>query len=549
MSYPVADRRRSRHVSFVSEPLENRVLMAAQAAVTTTGLPDVVRGTVVNTYTLSNGTAEQTPLAGWTVYEDENNNGAFDRAFEAGVRTDVDGTFALDVADEGGAVQSTSVRVAPRGGRWTVPAAQVVTAATAQAVTFATRMLSPVVIDLLVAYTPAAARDADAPIADKVRGMVRDANRVFANSDTNARINLLDLQATTYRESGRISTDLTRLQRSNDDSLDEVAERRQEIGADLVTLLTSFASTNGNTIGLAYQYDRTATNNAQYAANVVALQGTRSDGFTLAHEIGHNLGAGHDLANSDGDATAPYAQGYRFFGNDNVRYRDIMAYDPGTELPIFSDPDFVYAGRPAGSAATADNARIVAETAPIAASYRRRRLDPAADDNPAASPARPDLLASAVRAVRSASWRAGERVDASVRVLNEGDARVSRTVAVELYLSDDDTIDASDRRIARKSRSLSLGEARGRTFEFEDVRLSDRILTGTYRLLARVDAGDRVREADETNNVGLGPTVRVRGEDPPVVAQALPFSMARVVDRTVAAIVSGAASEDEAELV
>jgi len=506
----------------VAEPLEGRTLLAAQV------LPDVVQGSVANAYVLSGGVAEQTPLAGWTVYEDANNNGAFDRGLEPWSQTDLDGTFTLDLFPNAAPGAAATVRVVPRTG-WATPAAQVVSssAAAVAPLAFQTAMLSPVVIDLLIAYTADAAAESFEPIADRAREMVRYANRVLANSDANARVNLLDLKATAYRESGRISTDLTRLQRPSDGHLDDVTSRRESVGADLAVLLTSFAATGGSTVGLAYQYDRSAPNNAQYAMSVVAVRGTNADGMTLAHEIGHNLGAGHDRESSDGEVTAPYARGYRFYGDDGIEYRDAMAYDPGVELPVFSDPSFVYAGHRAGDARTADNARIVTETAPVAAKYRRRRTDTGPTD-PAAAGGRPDLVAASVKATRAADWRAGRTMTAGVRVLNQGDAPAKRKVTIELYLSADATLDGGDRRVAKASKSLALNEARAKTVSVR-VKLPKALDDGAYRLLARVDATDRVREADETNNVGAGPLVTVTGGAP---ADGSAFATSRAIAAT-----------------
>ncbi len=130
----------------------------------------------------------------------------------------------------------------------------------------------------------------------------------------------------------------------------------------------------GDSIGIAYEFDKTDTK-ADFAFSVVAVQGDdQDDEVTLAHELGHNLGAGHDAKADDGDlsnsdAPAKYANGYIFKGDNGHTYRDVMSYGNSTIIPFFSTPRFTYKGVPIGNATNADNARIIRELAPDVAAY------------------------------------------------------------------------------------------------------------------------------------------------------------------------------------
>jgi hypothetical protein len=80
----------------------------------------------------------------------------------------------------------------------------------------------------------------------------------------------------------------------------------------------------------------------------------------------------------------PYSYGYRFVGGDNRTYRTIMAYQPGTSSPYFSNPRLTHPvgqrplGIGAGLTGEADNATSINQAAHFVASYRSNRRDPPA---------------------------------------------------------------------------------------------------------------------------------------------------------------------------
>lgn len=230
------------------------------------------------------------------------------------------------------------------------------------------------VVDLLVVYTSTArTRQGGQAAMNALIAMGVDlANQAYRNSRIAMQLRLVRAAEISYRETGDMSTDLSRLQRTNDGFMDQVHQLRNQYKADLVALIVD---NGGAYCGIAYvMANGPRASFANYAFSVTARDCVSNN--TLTHELGHNMGDAHDRA-SGGSGVFPYSYGYR----DPIgKFRTIMAYAcPTVSCPrvkYFSNPTILINGRPAGidhrinPANSADNARSMNEVRNVIAAWR-----------------------------------------------------------------------------------------------------------------------------------------------------------------------------------
>ena len=200
-------------------------------------------------------------------------------------------------------------------------------------------------IDVLVAWTPAARKDAGGirHIETWIDLAVVETNDAYAASDATQRIKLVGAVEINYEQSGSLRIDLPRLQNPSDGYLDEIHTLRDSYAADLVLLVPSGICGGGGISGLAWAMSYPSADFASSAfsasvlCNLANLQHVRRglSSRVFAHELGHNMGLQHDryVPNTTLNKPYPYSHGYvnqRAFdagAKYESRWRTIMAYD------------------------------------------------------------------------------------------------------------------------------------------------------------------------------------------------------------------------------
>ncbi|KAI2508884.1 Metallo-peptidase family M12B Reprolysin-like [Fragilaria crotonensis] len=154
---------------------------------------------------------------------------------------------------------------------------------------------------------------------------------------------------------------LAYLRNNGDGQLDYVHAMRDQYGADFVSMLVD----TGLYCGIGY---KPLTPTAGDAFSLVQWN-CATGYYSFAHEIGHNMGCNHDLANAGGDSGGSN-YGYR---DPSAQFRSILAYDCSPSCPriqYFSSPNLNYNGKPLGSA-RADNAALIRSNLAAYANYRQ----------------------------------------------------------------------------------------------------------------------------------------------------------------------------------
>jgi metallopeptidase family M12-like protein len=220
---------------------------------------------------------------------------------------------------------------------------------------------APVVIDVLVAYTKKAAANYADVKRELVDLSIEEANESFRNSGVGqVQLRLVHAYETDYVEEGAHFDHVWRFADKGDGYMEEVHGLRNKYKADVAILIVD----DPKGCGLATRVHADAEE-----AFAVVHHECAATSYSLAHEIGHIIGARHDLALDKNMAPFPYGHGYV----NGTKWRDIMSYKDSCggcpRLPVWSSPLIKVKGEIAGSAEL-DNARVIAEEAARVAAFR-----------------------------------------------------------------------------------------------------------------------------------------------------------------------------------
>jgi hypothetical protein len=222
---------------------------------------------------------------------------------------------------------------------------------------------TPVVIDVLFLYTRAAAGYYQDIHRELIMLAVEQTNQSFRSSGiANVRIEPAGSRSVDYdeRDGAGLFEHLWHLADRGDGFLDEIHQMRNESRADVVVLILA----GQDACGLATRVKAEADE-----AFVAVDQMCALTTYSVAHEIGHLIGARHDRAVDSISRPFPFGHGYV----NGEKWRTIMAYKGSCKdcprLPLWSNPHIRVAREPAGDAMAYD-ARVIAEYAARVAAFR-----------------------------------------------------------------------------------------------------------------------------------------------------------------------------------
>jgi hypothetical protein len=219
-----------------------------------------------------------------------------------------------------------------------------------------------IVIDVLVAYTKKTASNYADVKRELVDLAIEEGNESFRMSNLgNIKLRLVHAYQTDYVEDNAEHFDhLYRMVDKGDGYMEEVHGLRDKYHADVVVLIVDDPSG----CGLATRVFADAND-----AFAVVHHECAATSYSLAHEIGHLIGARHDTS-IDKNMT-PFAYGHGFV--NGTKWRDIMSYKASCggcpRLPVWSSPKLLIRGEPAGTP-DLDNARVIFEQAARVAAFR-----------------------------------------------------------------------------------------------------------------------------------------------------------------------------------
>ena len=205
-----------------------------------------------------------------------------------------------------------------------------------------------IIIDVIVAYTNKAASN----YPDIERGLVDlavgETNKSFRLSNLgHIKLRLVHAYATDYVEEGAHFDHVWRFADKGDGYMEEIHGLRDRYRADVAILIVD----DPNGCGLATRVRAEADE-----AFAVVHHACAAANYTFAHEIGHLIGASHELSYVNGS-----------------KWRDIMGSKESCggcpRVPVWSSPTVLIKGEVAGTAIL-DNARVLAEQAARVAAFR-----------------------------------------------------------------------------------------------------------------------------------------------------------------------------------
>ena len=219
-----------------------------------------------------------------------------------------------------------------------------------------------IVIDVIVAYTKKVANNYTDVTRELIAFAIEESNELFRLSNLgHVKLRLVHAYQTDYVEEGVHFDHVWRFADADDGYMEEIHELRNKYRADVAVLIVD----DPKGCGLATRVFADADE-----AFAVVHHDCAALTYSAAHEIGHIIGARHEISMDKTMTPFPYGHGYV----NGTKWRDIMSYRQSCNgcqrVPVWSNPDVFIKGEAAGTADFQNNARVIAEQAARVAAFR-----------------------------------------------------------------------------------------------------------------------------------------------------------------------------------
>lgn len=243
---------------------------------------------------------------------------------------------------------------------------------------------TPVVIDMVVGYTPRAewAMGGTDGILNRIALAESAINRAFADSGVRASVDVVATYPAAYFSDETARVVYEKLSNPREPELGAyAAQLREQYGADLVGLIVQVPYGTSTGWGSLPRPPSAKTDHQAYSVTDVH---SVVDWYNFGHEVGHNLGLRHDRTTLDQQTngldyrpylTTPYSTGYV---TPNKRFHTLMAYSSAcgqscSAVNQYSNTINTWWGQPLGDAYN-NNTLVAQQTTPIVAAYRNPTL-------------------------------------------------------------------------------------------------------------------------------------------------------------------------------
>jgi hypothetical protein len=218
-----------------------------------------------------------------------------------------------------------------------------------------------IVIDIMLLYTKNVGTHYVGDPGDGLALAIEEANETFRNSGLgNISLRLVHSQAIDYDEAGTDQFNVLYQMVDGVGPFKDLKHLRNDKRADIVGLIID----DPKGCGLSTRVGADAEE-----AFFVVHHACAATTMSIAHEVGHILGARHDRV-VDANNT-PFAYGHGFV--NGTKWRTMMGYNEGCggcpRIPYWSNPRIMYKGEPTGTAAS-DDARVILEQAERVSKFR-----------------------------------------------------------------------------------------------------------------------------------------------------------------------------------